>query len=100
MPSSQFPVLSCCPSRLSVLGLVVQFDHAAGALLLGIDHAGIKRAGIDVQADGALVEFARIVDPVHGLQGIDGAGLARIHLHCVGGLEFAGAGSRFCEMVR
>src|ERR1700680_4553106 len=70
--------------RLPVFGLVVQFDHAAGALLLRVDHAGVKGAGIDVQAYRPLAEFTGIVDPVDGLQRIDGAGLEWVHFHRAG----------------
>ena len=69
----------------------MQFDYSAGALLLRINHAGIEGAGIDVQAHRALVEITGIVNPVHGLQRIHGAGLARIHFDRVGGFELAGA---------
>ena len=69
----------------------MQFDYAACALFLRIDDAGIERAGIDVQAYGSLVELARIADTVHWLNRIDGAGLARVHLHCVSGFDLASA---------
>ena len=48
------------PSGLAVFGGVVEADFAAGALLGGVDDAGVEGAGVDVEADGALVEFARI----------------------------------------
>jgi len=63
----------------------VQFDFAARALLGGVDHAGVEGTGIDVQADGALVEFAGIEDPVNGFERIDGAGVRGIHLYGLGG---------------
>jgi hypothetical protein len=64
---------------LTVLGLVLQFDYLARALFLRIDDAGIEGPGIDMQAHRALVEFAGIINAVHGLERIDRAGLARIH---------------------
>jgi len=75
---------------LSVFGGVVEFDFAAGALLRGIDDAGIEGAGVDVQTDCPLIEFAGIENAVDGLQRIHGAGLSWIHLNRVGGLELAG----------
>ena len=50
----------------AVLGGVVELDFAAGALLGGIDDASVERTGIDVKADGALIEFAGIEDAVNG----------------------------------
>jgi len=76
---------------LSVLSGVVELDFAAGALIGRIDDAGVERAGVDVQADCPLIEFARIENAVHGLERINGAGLSRIHLYCVGGGKLAGA---------
>lgn len=71
----------------------MQLDFSAGALLSGIDNAGIEGAGIDVQADGALAEFARIEDPVDGLERVDRAGLRHIHFNNFSGLESALAAS-------
>ena len=45
---------------LSVFRSVVKLDFAAGSLIGGINDAGIEGAGIDVQADCPLIEFARI----------------------------------------
>jgi hypothetical protein len=50
----------------AVFGGVVQPDFAAGALLRGVDDASVERAGIDVQTDGALIEFAGIEDAMNG----------------------------------
>ena len=76
---------------LSVLSGVVELDFAAGALIGRIDDAGVERAGVDVQADCPLIEFARIENAVHGLEGINRTGLSWIHLNRVGGLQFAGS---------
>ena len=75
--------------RFAVLRRVMQLDLAAGSLLGGVNHAAVKRAGIDVQADRALVEVAGIVDAVHGFERVHGAGMGWIHFHGVGGLELA-----------
>ena len=76
---------------LSVFRGVVEFNFTAGTLFGGIDDAGIEGAGIDVQADRPLIEFARIENAVHGLKRINGTGLSRIHFNRVGGRELAGA---------
>src|SRR6266700_3741121 len=65
--------------RLSELGLIVQLDDSASALFLGVDDASVEGAGINVQADRPLVEFARIVDAVDGFEGINRTGPEAIH---------------------
>ena len=70
---------------------VVKLDFAAGTLIGGIDDAGIEGAGVDVQADCPLIEFAGIENAVHGLERIHGTGLSWIHLYRVCGGELAGA---------
>ena len=77
---------------LAVLGGVVKPDLAASVLFGRIDDAGIKRARVDVKADGALAELAGIEHPVHGFERIDGAGLKRVDLDDIGGAEIAGSG--------
>jgi hypothetical protein len=67
-------------------------DVSAGTLLGGVNDAGVKRTGINVQAHGALVKFAGIKNTVDGLQRIDGARMRRIHLDGFGGLNGAFAG--------
>ena len=76
---------------LSVFRGVVEFDFTAGTLVGGIDDAGIKGAGIDVQADCPLIEFAGIENAVYGLERIHGTGLSWIHLYRVGRRKLAGA---------
>jgi hypothetical protein len=44
----------------------VELNFAAGALLGRVDDAGVERPGIDVQTDGALIEFAGIEDAMDG----------------------------------
>src|ERR1700677_3097922 len=61
---------------IAVFGGVVELNFATGASLRGVDDAGIERAGIDVQADRALVELARVEHAMHRLVRVDGAGLS------------------------
>ena len=70
----------------------MEADFAAGALLGGVDDAGVEGAGIDVEADGALVEFARIQNAVNRRERVDGAGLQDIHLNNFSGVDCAFAG--------
>lgn len=69
----------------------MQFDHTAGTLLWGIDHARIKRTGIDVQTDRAFPKMFRIYHAVHGICWIDRARMRQIHFHgfCRGKRTFA-----------
>src|SRR5258706_12947251 len=69
--------------KLAVLRRIAQLDLAALVLLVGIDDAGIERARVDVQADGALGVFGYVRDFMDGLaridrDGIRGADLDRI----------------------
>src|SRR5205085_12381222 len=73
--------------RLSVFSSVVQFDHAACALLLRIDDTGIKRTRVYVQTHCSLIEFAGIVDPVKRFYRINGAGLMGIHFDRIRGFD-------------
>lgn len=50
-----------------------------------------------MQADGAGGELAGVVDLVHGLARVDGAGLCGIHLDDIGGLNLAAAGGEVFE---
>src|SRR5260370_7373221 len=77
---------------LAVLGGVVQLDFAAGALLGGINDAGVEGARIYMQADGALVEIPGIEDPVNRSERVDGARVRLIHLDGFSGLDGALAG--------
>jgi hypothetical protein len=74
---------------LAVLGRVVQLDFSAGALLGRVDDATIKGAGINVQAHGALIELAGIVDAMHRFQRVNGARMIRIHFDGVRSLQLA-----------
>jgi hypothetical protein len=61
----------------------MQFDFAARSLLGRVDHAGIERPRVNVQAYRPLVELARVHDPVHGLDRVDCARMAGIHLDSI-----------------
>jgi hypothetical protein len=74
------------------LGGVVEGDFAAGALLGGVDDAGVEGARIYVEADGALVESARVEDAVNGSERVDGAGVLDIHFDSFRGFDAARAG--------
>jgi len=70
----------------------VELDFAARALLGGVDDAGVEGTGIDVHADGALVEFARIEYAMDRRERVDGAGVRHVHLDRPGGLDGGFAG--------
>jgi hypothetical protein len=67
----------------------VQFDFSAGSAIRGIYHAGIEWPRIHMQTDGSFIELTGVEDPVHGVGWVHGAGMGGIHLHGVGGFEFA-----------
>src|SRR5271169_24317 len=69
---------------------ITEADGAAGLLFVRVNVAAIEGARIDVQADGALAKFARVVDLVHRLQRVDGTGMLAVHLHRVGLFQAAG----------
>src|SRR5579863_3852135 len=77
--------------RFAVFAIEMKPDLAASALLRGIDHAGIERPRIYMQADGALVELARIHHPMHRVGGINGAWLGDIHLDNIQRLQMGAA---------
>jgi hypothetical protein len=67
-------------------------DFSAGALLGRVDDAGVEGAGVDVHANSALVEFARVEDAMNRFEGIDGTWLRDVHLDDFGGSDGALAG--------
>jgi hypothetical protein len=79
------------PLRLSIFGVEVELYCPACPLFGRVHHAGIEGPRIHVQADGALVEFARIHHAMNGIGWVDGAGMRDIHLDRVGGFEPAGS---------
>ena len=70
----------------------MQLNFATRTLFCGIYDAPIERPRINVHAYRTLVEFAGIVNPMHRLIWINGAGLCRIHLHDFRGPDVAFAG--------
>ena len=64
-------------------------NFAAGALLSGVDDAAVEGTGVDVQADGALVEFSRVEHTVNGFERINSAGMRSIHLYSFGDFDTA-----------
>ena len=78
--------------ELAVFGSVVERDVAVGALFELIDFAGVKRLGINVNADGALIKFGEIENLVDGFEGIDVDRICGVHFVDVGGDESTGAG--------
>lgn len=76
-------------NRFAVFGCVVKFDFAARTLLNGINDACIEGPGVNMHADGSLVEFARIQHTMHGLERINRTGTRDIHLERVGRLDCA-----------
>ena len=72
----------------------MQLNLATGAVLGGVDDTAVEGTGVDMEADGALVELAGIDNTVHRLQRINGARMRGIHLDSVSGLDFAFAESK------
>ncbi len=70
-------------SGLSKHRVVVQLDHAAGALLRRIDDVGVKRARVNVQAHSAVAELFRIDHAMDGIGRIDRAGVSGIHFNSI-----------------
>jgi hypothetical protein len=62
-----------------------------GALLALVHLARIEGLGIDVDADGALIEFGKIEYLVDGLERINVGGMSGVHFVDVGGKDAAGA---------
>jgi hypothetical protein len=65
--------------EFAVFAGVVERDIGIGALLAEIDLAGVKRLGINVDADGTLVEFREIENLVDRFERIDIGGMGSIH---------------------
>ena len=80
--------------ELAVFAGVVEGDVAVGALFFGVDFAAVEGFGIDVDADGALIEFRQIQDLMDGFERIDVDGVRAVHFVDFGGDDFAGAAAR------
>jgi hypothetical protein len=79
------------PLRLSIFSVEVKLNYSACPLFGRVHHAGIEGPRIHVEADGAMVEFARIHHAMNRIGRVDGAGMRDIHLNRVGGFEPAGS---------
>jgi hypothetical protein len=77
--------------EFAVFAGVVERDVAVGAFFALIDFATVERLGIDVNADGALLEFRKIQDLMNGFKGIDVNGMSAVHLVDFRGDDLAGA---------
>jgi len=69
----------------------VKWRVAIGALLALVHFAGIEGLGVDVDADGTLVEFGKIEHLVDRLERIDVSGMSGVHFIDLGGKNAAGA---------
>jgi hypothetical protein len=70
----------------------VERDVAVGTFFELIDFTRVKRFGVNVDADGALIIFGEVEDLVDGFEWIDVDGIGGVHFVDVGGNEFAGTG--------
>jgi hypothetical protein len=77
--------------ELAVFAGVVERDVAVGAFFALVDFATVKRLGVDVDADGALIEFRQVQNLMNGFEGIDVNGMSAVHLVDFRGSDFAGA---------
>ena len=75
----------------AVFAGVMKGRVAISALFALVNLAGIERLGIDVDADGALMEFGKIEHLVNGLQRIDAGRVSGVHFINIGGKHAAGA---------
>ena len=62
-------------------------DVGVGAFIAIVDFAHIEGLGIDVDADGALIEFRKIQNLMHGFERIDVRGMSGIHFVNIGRSE-------------
>ena len=70
---------------------VVEGDVGIGVAFALVDFAGVEGFGVDVDADGALIEFGEIEDLVDRFERIDVGGMSGVHVIDVRGSEMAGA---------
>src|SRR5579872_5876681 len=70
----------------------MELDLAASVLLGRIHNTGVERPRINMQTDRSLLEFARIVDAMHGFLRIDSAGMHLVHFYSVGCFKVTGSG--------
>ena len=77
--------------EFAVFAGVVEGDVAVGAFFFGVDFATVEGFRVDVDADGALVEFRQIQNLMNRFERIDVDGVGAIHFVDFGGNDFAGA---------
>ena len=85
--------------ELAVFAGVVERDVGIGAFVAVIDFTHIERFGIDVDADGALIEFGKIQNLVDGFERIDVGRVCRVHLINIGRDEIACSAVLFIGMA-
>lgn len=66
-------------------------DVGVGIAVAVVDFAGVEGFGVEVDTDGALIEFGKIENLVDGFERIDGGGMRGVHVVDVGRLEMTGA---------
>src|SRR6266851_9680959 len=75
--------------QFAVLAGVMQRNVGVSSFVAVVDFAHVERLGIDVDADGAPIEFGKIQNLVNRFERIDVSGMRRIHFVNVGGGEVA-----------
>src|SRR6266852_8157983 len=81
----------CGGVKFAVFAGVVEGDVAIGAFLAKIDLASVELPGVDVDADGALVEFGEIQNLMDGLERVDIGRMRGVHFVDVGRNDAASA---------
>src|SRR6266704_4601182 len=77
--------------QFAVFAGVEERDIGIGALVAQIDLASVEGLGINVDADGALVEFSQVHDFVDRLDGIHVGGMRGVEIVSIRGNNFARA---------
>src|SRR6266481_4130151 len=75
--------------QLAVFAGVMERDVAVGAFLAKVNLASVKWLGVNVDADGALVEFGEIQNLMDGLKRVDVRGMSGVHFVDVRGNDTA-----------
>src|SRR5256885_14951826 len=77
--------------QFAVLAGVVEGDIAVGTFLAKVDLTSVEGLRINVDADGALVEFGEIQNLMDGLERVDVGRMSGVHFIDVGWNNAAGA---------
>src|SRR5260370_31063440 len=77
--------------QLAVFAGVVERDIAVGAFLAKVDLASVEGLRVNVDADGALVEFGEIQNLMDGLERVDISRMGGVHFVDVGRNNATGA---------